>query len=96
MWILNERGVLAIACELTWSYPQNKRQKHKEIELKDHLLKALRRNNRKVLDLKHIKGRDMRQQSYTPITMPESKTNELCGPDKQLNAYQVRHTVHQD
>ena len=78
---------MAIACEMTWSYPNEKRCKQMEIRLKDSILTALRLNNRRVLDLKNSK--EMKSSDkHLPLTYPDSKVNELCGPEPSLDTYQ--------
>lgn len=88
-WILDGETALAIACEMIWSYPQGQRSKHLEIQLKGCLLTALRHNNRRILDI-----RNPPNELHAPLTFPDSRTQELCGPSAEFNTYEGQYTRH--
>lgn len=79
-------GLLVIASEMVWSVPAKHRQPRAEVEAKEALFSALRRNNRRVLDLRWPKRR-----LCAPIALPEATTEELGGREKSLCAYQGTH-----
>lgn len=82
IWFTNQ-GVLVVCMELVWSVPGSKRDANSEILMKDGVLRALRGNNRKVLDLNFAEKKDS-----DPVILPDSTTEEVSGKEKIMGTYQ--------
>jgi hypothetical protein len=81
MWF-EENGLLGIACEVHWSVPEKKRDRAIECRMKEGIHAALRKNNRKVMDLKNDKHRNL------PLMLAESSTQENSFRQTTLNCFQ--------
>ncbi|CAD6200079.1 unnamed protein product [Caenorhabditis auriculariae] len=76
------KNMMAVACELHFSVPEKRRNRHLECRLKDKLLAALRENNKRLLYMKGM-GR-----GKTPIKLAESKTEENITKDIPTDSVQ--------
>ncbi|KAI6214202.1 hypothetical protein M3Y94_00240100 [Aphelenchoides besseyi] len=71
-WLGPSSRLLAVACEVHYSVPENVRSRAVEIRMKDELHRVLRQNNRRVLQLYD------EQPGSFPLELIESKTEENC------------------
>ncbi|CAI5449604.1 unnamed protein product [Caenorhabditis angaria] len=74
------KNMMAVACEMHWSVPKEKRSRQLECKLKEKLLSALRENNKRLLYMRGM-GR-----GKTPIKLAESKTVENITRDKPTDS----------
>uniref|UniRef100_A0A914WRH9 Uncharacterized protein n=1 Tax=Plectus sambesii TaxID=2011161 RepID=A0A914WRH9_9BILA len=81
LWF-EENGLLGIACEVHWSVPEKRRNRLVETRMKEGIHQALRKNNRKVMDLKNDKSRNL------PLMLAESSTQENTFRQTTLNCFQ--------
>ncbi|KAI1726525.1 cadherin domain-containing protein [Ditylenchus destructor] len=81
-WLGPKSRLLAVACEVHWSVPEKVRSRAMEIEMKDCLHRALRDNNQRVLNIYEEIRRDL------PLSFIESKTEESCGKESRVDAFQ--------
>lgn len=80
MWF-EEQGLLVVCTELIWSVPSGRRDPSAEIKMKSNLLRSLRGNNRRVLDLKFASP------SQYPLCLPDSTTEEVSGREGTHGSY---------
>ncbi len=81
-WFHNQ-GILVVCTEVVWSVPEKRRDSTVEMRMKDGLLRALRGNNRRVLDLNFGE-----KKNEDPIILPQSVTEEVSGREGILGTYQ--------
>uniref|UniRef100_A0A915E8M8 Cadherin domain-containing protein n=1 Tax=Ditylenchus dipsaci TaxID=166011 RepID=A0A915E8M8_9BILA len=81
-WLGAKSRLLAVACEVHWSVPEKFRSRAMEITMKDSLHRALRDNNKRVLNLYDECRKGL------PSSFIESKTEENCAHDAKLDAFQ--------
>ncbi|KAH7725583.1 Protein CDH-10 [Aphelenchoides avenae] len=81
-WLGARSRLLAVACEVHWSVPEKSRSRIVEIRMKESLHRVLRDNNRRVLNL-YDNCRD-----HLPLSFIESKIEENCAHDSQIDAFQ--------
>uniref|UniRef100_A0A8R1ENQ8 Uncharacterized protein n=1 Tax=Caenorhabditis japonica TaxID=281687 RepID=A0A8R1ENQ8_CAEJA len=74
------KNMMAVACEMHWSVPREKRSRKLESRLKEKLLNALRENNKRLLYLRGM-GR-----GKTPVKLAESKTVENISRDRETDS----------
>lgn len=84
-WMESAGMQLTIAAEMHWSFPAKHRSRRLETLMKETLFRALRANNRRVLDLANPRHKS--SDDYLPLTFPEPKTRECSGEDGKLEAY---------
>ncbi|CAB3406085.1 unnamed protein product [Caenorhabditis bovis] len=78
-WFEN-KNMMAVACEMHYSVPREKRNRRLECKLKEKLLTALRENNRRLLYLRGM------GHGKTPIKLAESKTVENISRHKKTDS----------
>jgi len=81
LWF-EEHGLLGIACEVHWSVPEKRRNRTIETRMKEGIHQVLRKNNRKVMDLKNDKS------CHLPLMLAESSTQENSFRQTTLNCFQ--------
>lgn len=74
------KNMMAVACELHWSVPREKRSRQLECQLKEKLLQALRENNKRLL---YLRGMGT---GKTPVKLAESKTVENISRDRETDS----------
>ncbi|PAV64843.1 hypothetical protein WR25_01067 [Diploscapter pachys] len=73
-------SILAVACEVHFSVPEDKRNRQLECRMKEKILAALRENNKRLL---YLKGLGL---GKLPIPLAESKTHENIMKDWDTNS----------
>uniref|UniRef100_A0A1I7TQD3 Histone domain-containing protein n=1 Tax=Caenorhabditis tropicalis TaxID=1561998 RepID=A0A1I7TQD3_9PELO len=74
------KNMMAVACELHWSVPREKRSRQLECKLKEKLLTALRENNKRLLYLRGM------GHGKTPVKLAESNTVENIARDRDTDS----------
>lgn len=74
------KNMMAVACELHWSVPREKRSRQLECKLKEKLLNALRENNKRLLYLRGM------GHGKTPVKLAESNTVENISRDRETDS----------
>lgn len=74
------KNMMAVACELHWSVPREKRSRQLECRLKEKLLQALRENNKRLLYLRGM------GHGKTPVKLAESSTVENISKDRETDS----------
>lgn len=69
-----EQGLVIVCCELIWSVPLPHRNIKSEVRLKDYVLRCLRSNNHRVLNVI-----DNKNEKEKMVIFPESMIEEVAG-----------------